>query len=77
MAKFDVQSLELGPKPRQWAASVLGNLEKLAGDQSVKPEVREILREVELLLIDLLSKGHKVGAWKFSLTSMRNHNNHR
>ena len=50
------QSLaRLGPKPRAWATSVLGNLERLTKDQSIAEETRNQLWEIEKLLEEIFA----------------------
>ena len=67
MTKVDVQSLKLGPKPKAWATSVFGNLDRLAKDQSISPEVRENIRLIRGLLIELFSKRYESEKWSIQI----------
>ena len=63
MEKFDVQSLPLGPKPRAWTTAVLGNLERLAKDQSVSSKIRSDLEAIRKLIFVILNQDTENGEW--------------
>ena len=63
MKDLDVRSLYLGPKVTAWTLSVLGNLARLSTDQSIPEESRQSLKEIRILIFDILDKNHLDGEW--------------
>ena len=66
MKELDVQSLPLGPKPRAWLTSVLGNLKRLATDQSIPPQIRKNIETMRELLFEVLEPETKNGEWRIA-----------
>ena len=47
--------IRLGSKPKAWATSVIGNLDRLTKDQSLSKEMRDTLSEIRSLIIEVLA----------------------
>ena len=73
MKNLDVQALKLGPKPRAWTASVLGNLKRLATDQSIPSKVRQNLEDTRELIFDILNSRAENGEWRIEWFSKEDH----